>query len=56
MALVSGEGGLRFKSRQVKCDTELLTAAIAGVFFSKRAILLGRNDMETGSASSLHLK
>ena len=50
-AFVSEAGDWRFKSRAVKLDTVLPTAA---TFSSKEAVLPRRNDAKMGPANSLH--
>ena len=53
-ALVSGVGGLRFKSWVCKSDIMLPTACHRCSISSKGAVLLGCNDAEVGPADSLH--
>ena len=53
-ALVSGVGGLRFKSRTGQIGHSVTNGSPPLRYSSKGAVLPGRNDAEMGPANSLH--
>ena len=53
-ALVSGEGGLRFKSRTSQIGHSVTNGSPPLRLSSKEAVLPGRNDAEMGPANSLY--